>query len=443
MCACVVEVIKEGPVGPKGDKGDQGIQGIQGPQGFSFNPDVVGPAADRSLYDAQAQGFAFLDQDNALLYFRNSPTVGVWSSAIPFSTVGPQGPAGNDGAPGPQGIQGPVGPAGPPSTLTDLGVTVPASVINENVKNENRIINGTFSVWQRGTVFSTAGYTADRWHHDFLGGTTGVEKAAFTLGQNLGRNNPSSVLRFAVSGQSATSHFSYIRHFIKGVRSYANQTITVCGWARRLNGNGDLAISATQSFGTGGSPSAGVNIPGQVVPLTTNFAPFAVTLTIPDITGKVLGTSNNDLLAIAFWNSAGSDFDTWTGGLGIQTVSIELACVHIRHGAQPVESTNWYVAPSEVDEVRNSQHFYQHLRAAIYMDTPATNSHVGVPVSFFVPMRIAPAASAFQVDVGVNVNSSYPPIVLSTHPEGSYIRAVSAAPGVVHYNAIWAFDSEY
>lgn len=38
-------------------------------------------------------------------------------------------------------------------------------------QDDNRIINGDFGIWRRGTSHSGSGYGADRWRNDLRGGT--------------------------------------------------------------------------------------------------------------------------------------------------------------------------------------------------------------------------------------------------------------------------------
>ena len=60
---------------PRGDKGEKGD---------AFVVNAVGVFADRSLYDAQPDGFSFMATDLGLLYFRLGATAGVWSAGVPF-----------------------------------------------------------------------------------------------------------------------------------------------------------------------------------------------------------------------------------------------------------------------------------------------------------------------------------------------------------------------
>jgi len=182
-------------------------------------------------------------------------------------------------------------------------------IVTTSPLEENCVINGSFAVWQRGTSQTSNGYgSADRWRNNISGGTVTMSRQSFTVGDTLGSNNPTYFLRQAVSGQTLASHQAVVQQKVEGVSSYAGQTITILGWARRSSGSGNMAIEATQNFGTGGSPSASVSGTGQTVTLGGSWATFAVTVSVPSITGKTLGTDGNSFLELNFWTSAGSDF---------------------------------------------------------------------------------------------------------------------------------------
>jgi hypothetical protein len=223
---------------------------------------------------------------------------------------------------------------------------------------ENRIINGAFDFWQRGTSFTASAYGADRWLNGASGGTVTMSRQAFTLGDTLGNNSPTYFLRQTVSGQSISSNLALIQQRFEGVRSYAGQTITILGWARRSSGSGNMAVEMAQTFGTGGSPSSDVTGTGQTVTLTSSFAPFAVTIAVPSITGKTLGTNGNDYSNVNFWTSAGSDYNARTNSLGLQTIGVDLWGVHIKVGTHTTAATDLYKQPELGPELARCQRYY-------------------------------------------------------------------------------------
>jgi hypothetical protein len=253
------------------------------------------------------------------------------------------------------------------STAAELnvldGVTASVRQLNssgEDVNSENRIINGDFGVWQRGTSFTTAVYGADRWVNGLVGGTVTQSRQAFALGDALGSTQPVYFLRQAVSGQTLASHYANTTQRIEGVRTYAGQTVTVLGWAKITSGTASMAVEASQSFGTGGSPSAAVTgISPTTVALTATWAPFAVTLTVPSVSGKTLGTDNNDHLALNFWTSAGSDFNARTNTLGLQAISVDLWGIHIRVGTWIAADADFYRPRDPGTELALCQRYFQ------------------------------------------------------------------------------------
>jgi len=224
---------------------------------------------------------------------------------------------------------------------------------------ENRIINGAFDFWQRGTSFSAIQYGADRWLNVALGGSVNMSRQEFAAGDTFGSNNPTYFLRQTVSGQSAAGNGANFQQAIEDVRSYAGQTVTVLGWARRSSGSGNMAIEGVQYFGTGGTPSVGVDgINPAIVSLTTSWQPFAVTITFPSITGKTIGTNNNSFSKIRLWTSAGSDFNAMTNSLGIQTIGVDFWGIHIKLGVHTTDATALYKQPELGPELAQCQRYY-------------------------------------------------------------------------------------
>jgi hypothetical protein len=273
---------------------------------------------------------------------------------------------------------------------------------------ENRIINGAFDFWQRGTSFTTQAYGADRWANIFTGGSATQSRQAFTVGDTLGSNSPAFFLRQTVSGQSLASHFAAIQHRIESVRSYAGQTITVLGWARRSSGAGNMTVEAAQVFGTGGSPSPAVVGVGQPVTLTGSWAPFAVTVAVPSIASRTLGTDGNDFLQINFWTSAGSDFNARSGSLGLQTIGVDLWGIHVKLGVHTTAAVEMYRQPELGPELARCQRYYEFGRTGAVSYAASTVTIQRTNASFRATKRITPA-----VTVVVETGTITSPVVVS------------------------------
>lgn len=73
------------------------LKGAKGDRGQSFVPNATEAFANRSNYDSEDPGFAFLAIDEGMIYFRLDPTG--WSNGMPFGK-GDQGDKGETGADG-------------------------------------------------------------------------------------------------------------------------------------------------------------------------------------------------------------------------------------------------------------------------------------------------------------------------------------------------------
>lgn len=263
-----------------------------------------------------------------------------------------------------------------------------------SLTSENKIINGAFDCWQRGTSFSTSVYGADRWINSALGGSTTMSRQSFAVGETLGSNSPTYFMRQSVSGQTLPSQFAAVVQRLEGVRSYADQTITVLGWARRFSGTGNMAVEASQYFGTGGTPSAAINAIGpKIVALTSTWAPFAVTIAFPSIAGKTIGTNGDDYSAITFWTSAGSDWNSHTNSLGLQTIGVDLWGIHARVGTFTAEDALLYAAPSVGFELGLCQRYYTLMSATIRGSQSFSGQQVFWDTAFPEKMRVTPSST--------------------------------------------------
>ena len=223
----------------------------------------------------------------------------------------------------------------------------------------NAIINGNFDVWQRGTSQTAAGYgSADRWRTDIATSTQSVTRQTFTLGQTDVPYNPKHYYSNVVTTGSTASSYSVLRQRIEDVATFAGETVTLSFYAK-ADASKNIAVEFRQYFGTTGSPSATVNISPETVALTTSWAKYTVTVDVPSISGKTLGTDGNDFISVGFWLDAGSDYNARTNSLGNQSGTFEFAQVQLEAGsvATPFERRSYG------EELALCQRYYQSYRS--------------------------------------------------------------------------------
>ena len=222
-----------------------------------------------------------------------------------------------------------------------LGDAIDTSVWNVGYgqAGKNKIINGDFGINQRAfsSVTSTQ-YTFDRLYYVVAGGTGTATASAqtFTPGTApVAGYESTNYLRIVTTGQTATSTITNAQHYIEDVRTFAGQTATFSFWAKANSGTPAISVELTQNYGSGGSPSSQINIVGGNVTLSTSWARYSVTVAVPSISGKTLGTTaNTSYLGLRLWVSAGTDFNARLGSLGIQTNTFEIWGLQAEYGSK-------------------------------------------------------------------------------------------------------------
>ena len=190
----------------------------------------------------------------------------------------------------------------------------------DNLPNRNRIINGAFDVWQRGTSFAAIAdgtYTADRWRYSQTGagGTHAVTQVAQPTGSTLiGGMNPRFYLRLnnTVLG---TATAQIIGQRVEDVRTLAGQECTLSAWIKGTATG--ITAKAVQNFGTGGTPSSAVTTTLGTATPTTSWVRLHVHFTMPNLSTKTIGTNENSFVEIQF------DCTTSLGTLDLWGVQLE------------------------------------------------------------------------------------------------------------------------
>jgi hypothetical protein len=176
--------------------------------------------------------------------------------------------------------------------LADDAVTVANMNDSAYLANRNRIINGNFDIWQRGTSFASQtaeAYFADRWKvKPATGCTMTVSRQAFTVGQTDVPYEPTYFLRADIT--TAGSANAEIMQKIEDVRTFAGQTIAVSFWAKSTAGTQTLTCRTIQEFGSGGS--ANVVSSGTTAVLTSSWQKVTFSVAIASISGKTIGSGS-------------------------------------------------------------------------------------------------------------------------------------------------------
>jgi hypothetical protein len=237
----------------------------------------------------------------------------------------------------------------------------------------NRIINGGFDVWQRGTSFTNPAYdsfSADRWMVRYDGTITShtISQQAFTLGSApVSGYEGTYFWRWAVT-TNGTSTGRYIMQKIEDARTFAGQTVTLSFWAKTNSGTTSLNTYLYREYGTGGSTAEAVGA-GVNSTITTNWQRFSVTYTVSGISGKTVGAGSN--MSINFY-------------CGTPTATIDLWGVQLEAGNSPTP----FETKPYAQELRECQRYYELVGIAIATSSPAVAANVLAYSSFAVTKRI-------------------------------------------------------
>ena len=177
------------------------------------------------------------------------------------------------------------------------------------VAGKNKIINGDFGIWQRGTSFTASGYTADRWYLS-RNNTTTVSQQTFTPGTApVSGYEGTFFLRCA---RTAGATDDYLIQRVEDMRAFAGQTVTMSFWAKA-----DTATTISQVYFACSPGSGGSGAPGGVgnfsgVAITTSWARYTVTATMASIAGATIGTSSFVEVVFKFAAAMGNrTIDIW------------------------------------------------------------------------------------------------------------------------------------
>lgn len=318
-------------------------------------------------------------------------------------------------------------------------------------QRKNLIINGNFNVWQRGSSVNgiTNGvYAADRWQYWFGDEILNVLKQGFSVGQTNVPNEPEFYAKHQLSGASASGQWWMVQK-IEDVRTLAGEEATVSFYARSTVGTTLSGASMRQDFGSGGSTAVTTTGVVDDGTLTANvWKKITVSVSVPSISGKIIGTNHSLWLIIQLPDNLNADVD--------------IAQVQVEKG---IEATDFEFR-SYAEEYHLCKRYYQksfgiNLTPA---DSQANNYHIATAYAtsadrVFIPlpveMRVAPTVTLYQPAAGgtsgrwAYYNGSawvdYTNTVVAT-ASAKYILIQSTGSFSLydshHTNGLWVADAE-
>lgn len=325
-------------------------------------------------------------------------------------------------------------------------VSAMPSDVNVQV-SQNYIINGGFDFWQRGTSFTTSGtFHADRWRYQ--NGATGFAvtctKQTFTPGSEVipGITNYYR-LNVTTAGTGATYH--QLDTPIEDASTLAGQVVTISFWAK-ADSSRTLGTDFSRNYGSGGSSTDWALVGTGTHSLTTSWQKFSRTVTIPNISGKTIGSGSSLSLILSF---------------PLNTVcTIDITGVQLEAG--PVASNFRRNANSLQGELAACQrYFIRYGNETLYSlygnGYVESTSLVWVGFALPVTMRIPPSVSitgsstlsivpsggqvsSYSVDANVN-NSRYAVVkIVPTGTPTAYQTALLRNNGVIASYVDWSAE---
>lgn len=224
---------------------------------------------------------------------------------------------------------------------------------------KNKIINGDFEVWQRGSSFSNPAneaYLADRFNivFDGSGSTRTVSRQTFTPGTApVAGYEGEYFIRMAQTVAGSGGTYLGFNQRIEDVRTFAGQTVTLSFWAK-ADATRTILPNLQQNFGSGGSATVNITSGFTSTNLTTSWARYTFTVSVPSISGKTVGTSSflqlffgfaaNTVQTVDIWGvqleagSTATAFQTATG-----TIQNELAACQRYYYRATAQVTSFYI----------------------------------------------------------------------------------------------------
>lgn len=305
----------------------------------------------------------------------------------------------------------------------------------------NKIINGAFEIWQRGTTFTTNLFTADRWLcHPGTGGSLVVTRGNFATPHPVIPGNPQHFIQI-VRNAAASGPSNFIAQRVEDVRILAGRKVTASFWLRCVSGTQEVRVVFGNAYGTGGSPAEYV-----VVPITCGdvWTRFEITAELPGLAGKTLGGGHHTLFALQDDNPS-------------RLYQVQVYGVQLEEGevATPFERR-----PPALEMVLCQRYFETSYPHGVVPGTAhqnganrtyirgVSNSGGGIAVQYRVEKRVQPTLSFYSPQSGAagklyDFNGSDVDAIVSSPGSTAFmVHATTATQSSLNISVHWTADAE-
>lgn len=276
-------------------------------------------------------------------------------------------------------------------------------------------INFNFDIWQRGLSAnnpSTGSYLCDQFQTLLTNSGTMPTTVTHSRGTLSAGEIPGSLYYYRINPSGAGSGFGVndvcqLRSPIENGTRYLcgdGKKITVSFYARSSIPGKKIGVYLAQTYGSGGSPSASESINGTTFDLTSSWAKYSHTFTTSTLSGKTLGTNNDDYLGLnisVMWGSAfGDRFNSPStetfGGSGL----IDIAQVQMNSGDTALPFQPRSVAEELWDCQRYCNAFYDAVSTSLVVGQGigVTSTAASIEAVYPREMRIKPTLVATPSD---------------------------------------------
>ena len=247
------------------------------------------------------------------------------------------------------------------------------------LSNRNRVINGDFQIWQRGTSQTAAGYgSADRWRLNVSGASLTGSQGTFTDGQTAVPGNPRFYLALDVTtGNDNAGWF----HRIEGTHEFANDVYTLSFWAKSATPRAMTVGANSYDSSTDTFDETHTTSPSTFTP-TSSWQKFTFKVTFSNM--NTLGSfASGDYTALFITQGSSTSTAAW---------KLDLALVQFEKGEQatPFEHRSFG------DELARCQRYFQRTGQFGYHLVARWSAGSGRPLGQYsmpVTMRAAPSVS--------------------------------------------------